>query len=182
MEMTGEELRKLVRETGKIPEEITHVGGSFDLRGTRVTDLGNLEHVGGDLYLRGTGVTDLGKLEHVGGDLYLEGSSVTELGKLEHVGGDLYLEGSSVTELGKLEHVGGYLDLRGTGVPHIFFKPAGEHGRTGPVFKLNGEALVQLGCFKGTRAQAVDAIREKYGPDSDYEKTVTAAFDEFERM
>ena len=140
--MTGIELRKIVRETGKIPEEITHVDGYLDLRRTAVTDLGELEHVGGYLDLEGTGVTDLGKLKHVGGSL----------------------------------------DLRRTGVPHVFFEPAGKNERTGPVFKMNGEALVQLGCFRGNRTQAVDAIREKYGPDSDYEKIVTAAFDKFERM
>jgi hypothetical protein len=95
------------------------VGGSLDLRDTKVTSLGKLTSVGGDLDLFNTKVTSLGKLTRVGGYLCLTNTKVTSLGKLISVGGDLNLTNTKVTSLGTLISVGGFLDLTNTKVTSL---------------------------------------------------------------
>jgi hypothetical protein len=57
----------------------------------------------------------------------------------------------------------------------VSFGPVGVEGRIGYAIAHDDEPRVQLGCFWGTRDEAVRAIRAKYGPDSAYESLVVAA-------
>ena len=60
----------------------------------------------------------------------------------------------------------------------VSFGPVGDIKRIGYAVKHDSGAMVKLGCFWGSRAEAVEAIREKYGADSTYEALVTAACNE----
>jgi hypothetical protein len=57
----------------------------------------------------------------------------------------------------------------------VSFGPVGDEGRIGYAVAHEDEPRVQLGCFWGAQAEAVTAIRKKYGADSAYEALVVAA-------
>ena len=60
----------------------------------------------------------------------------------------------------------------------VSFGPVGARRRIGYVVKHDGGAMVQLGCFWGDHASAIEAIRDKYDENSTYEAFVTAACNE----
>ena len=77
----------------------THIEGDLDLRGTKITSLGNIKSVEGSLNLNDcTNLTSLGNLEYVGRFLYLENcTNLSSLGNIKSVGGFLYLIGTNIT-------------------------------------------------------------------------------------
>ena len=97
------------------------------------------------------------------------------------VGGWLDLRGTAITSLPEGLTVGGSLDLRGTNIIGAQYN-CGEHGRAVYAYlRPGGERVVCLGCFIGGKEEAVAAIRAKYGPESEYEKKVLAAFEYHEK-
>ena len=89
--------------------------------------------------------------------------------------GGAYLGGTDLggTDLGGANLSGAYLG----GALGIFaFGPIGNEKRIGyAVADGKGGANVRLGCFWGSTAEAVAAVREKYGSDSDYAMVVALA-------
>ena len=57
----------------------------------------------------------------------------------------------------------------------VTFGPIGSALRIGYAVAHDKTAMVLLGCFWGTRKEALDAIRQKYGPRSAYAALVSAA-------
>jgi len=70
-----------------------HWGGYLNLRGTKITSLGNLHSVGGNLFLEETKITSLGNLKSVGGGLYLEGTPISETHSEEQIRQSIQVEG-----------------------------------------------------------------------------------------
>jgi hypothetical protein len=77
---------------------------------------------------------------------------------------------------GKVKVFGGYVYLRSLtdGI-----KDCGNQKRNVRPFVQKGEWRVQLGCFNGNKEQAIEAIRKKYGNNSDYEAKIIQAFQKF---
>ena len=102
----------------ELPENLT-VGGYLDLEGTEITELPQNLTVGGYLDLRGTEITELPENLTVGRSLDLRGTKITELPENLTVGGSLDLRGTKITELPENLTVGGYLDLGGTEITEL---------------------------------------------------------------
>lgn len=69
------------------------------------------------------------------------------------------------------------LYLRGTQIAGAQYKCGNEARAVYAYRHTSGKIVVSLGCFIGDEEEAVLAIRRKYGPDSEYEKKVIAAFE-----
>ena len=136
-------------------------------------DLGGANLSGADLSGANLSGTDLGGANLSGaylGGAYLGG---TDLGGTDLGGANLsgaYLGGAYI---GGANLSGAYLG----GALGIFaFGPIGNEKRIGyAVADGKGGANVRLGCFWGSTAEAVAAVREKYGSDSDYAMVVALA-------
>ena len=89
----------------KLPPNLEYAFCSLDLRNTIIKSLGKLKRVGGSLNLSGSQIEDLGDLEEVRFNLYLQNTPIKSLGKLKRVGVDLNLLGSQIENLGDLEEV-----------------------------------------------------------------------------
>ena len=89
----------------------------------------------------------------------------------------LYLRGTQITSLPEGLTVGGSLYLRGTQIAGAQYKCGNEARAVYAYRHTSGKIVVSLGCFIGDEEEAVLAIRRKYGPDSEYEKKVIAAFE-----
>ena len=63
----------------------------------------------------------------------------------------------------------------------IKFGPVGEHERTGYAVDHGDMIMVKLGCFWGTKKDALEAISEKYGENSEYAAAVEAACTELKK-
>ena len=129
----------------------------------------------GDLDLGATQITELPKGLTVGGSLDLEGSQIVELPKGLKVGSYLNLEGSQITELPKDLKVGGALYLRGsqiTNYPVVY--NCGHEGRA-IYLDLMDKSKIRIGCFIGTKSEALEAIIQKYG-DAEYAQQVRDCF------
>jgi len=105
----------IIKSLGKLKR----VGGSLNLSGSQIEDLGDLEEVRFNLYLQNTPIKSLGKLKRVGGDLNLLGSQIEDLGDLEEVRFNLYLQNTPIKSLGKLKRVGVDLNLLGSQIENL---------------------------------------------------------------
>ena len=129
------------------------------------------------LCLRGTQIASLPEGLTIGGWLDLEGTQITSLPEGLTVGGWLDLRGTQITSLPEGLTVGGSLDLEGTQITGAQYN-CGDEARAVYAYRhTSGKIVVSLGCFIGDEMEAVSAIRRKYGPDSEYEKRVIAAFE-----
>ena len=146
----------------KLNLEDLQVGGYLDLSGTGITSLPEDLQVGGYLDLSGTAITSLPKGLCVGGSLYLRNTAITSLPEDLQVGGSLYLSGTAITSLPKGLCVGDYLDLRNTAItsyPVVY--NCGNENRA-IYLDLVDKNLICIGCFKGTKEEAMKVIGAKY--------------------
>jgi len=60
------------------------------------------------------------------------------------------------------------------------FGPVGTEKRTGIAVKHDTCVMIQLGCFWGKSEEAIQAVREKYGRKSTYEKQIKLAVEMLE--
>jgi len=81
------------------------------LKGSKISELPELESVGGGLYLSHSKIESLPKLESTGGYLFLNDSPLADLGNLKSVGGDLDLGNCQIKSLPMLSYVEGGLTL-----------------------------------------------------------------------
>ena len=126
--------------------------------------------VGGYLDLNGTSITALPDNLFVGGSLYLRDTSITALPDNLSVGGYLDLRGTSITALPDNLSVGGYLDLSGTAITNYPVMYDCGHEARAIYLDLKDKSLCHIGCFKGTKQQAIEAISRKYkGSDVMYD-------------
>jgi hypothetical protein len=106
----------------------------------------------------------------VDGSLDLSGcTSLTTLPDNLSVGGALYLSDcTSLTTLPDNLSVGGWLDLQGcTSLDYPIVHDCGEHKRSIWLDYKNKKHIC-MGCFEGTKKQAIKAIKAKYkGVDCD---------------
>ena len=103
------------------------------------------------------------------GSLDLEGcTGLTSLPENLSVGGSLNLEGcTGLTSLPENLSVGGYLNLEGcTGlIDYPVIHNCGNEKRIIYIKKKNPK-LIHIGCFVGTQKEAINAVKLKYGNDS----------------
>lgn len=137
-------------------------------------------HIDGDVTVHSG--DDISALAGVGLSLHLNGcTGLTELPEGLSVGGWLNLSGcTGLTELPEGLSVGKSLYLNGcTGLTNVTWlsERVGDYARMAAVYTTRGIHCISLGCFAGSRGEAVAAIRRKYGDNSDYERVVAEAFD-----
>ena len=130
--------------------------GSLDLQGTQITKLPERLSVGGYLDLEGTQITKLPEGLSVGGSLDLRGTQITKLPEGLSVGGTLYLDGTQITNY-----------------PVVY--DCGDDNRA-IYLDLKNKTLIHIGCFVGTKDEAIDAIKDKY--DDDVRDTYIAKVEE----
>jgi hypothetical protein len=109
--------------------------------------------------------------------LDLRGMPITSLPEGLTVGGLLDLEETQITSLPEGLTVGGSLDLEETQITGAQYNCGDKSRAVYAYWHTSGKIVVSLGCFIGDEDEAVLAIRLKYGPDSEYEKKVIAAFE-----
>ena len=129
------------------------------------------------LNLRGTPITSLPEGLTVGGSLNLRGTPITSLPEGLTVGGSLNLRCTPITSLPEGLTVRGSLDLGETQITGAQYNCGDKSRSVYAYWHTSGKIVVSLGCFIGDEDEAVLAIRLKYGPDSEYEKKVIAAFE-----
>ena len=79
-----------------LPDKLTHVGGWFDLRNTKITQLPNNLTVNDSLDLSNTKITQLPDNLTVGGSLYLNNTKITQLPDNLAVDGSLHLHNTPI--------------------------------------------------------------------------------------
>ena len=89
----------------------------------------------------------------------------------------LNLRGTPITSLPEGLTVRGSLDLGETQITGAQYNCGDKSRSVYAYWHTSGKIIVSLGCFIGDEDEAVLAIRLKYGPDSEYEKKVIAAFE-----
>ena len=104
---------------------------------------------------------------NIEGDLDLEGTNITELPDNLTVGGYLYLEGTKITELPDNLIVGGGLHLEWTNIKGVVYD-CGKYNRA-IYLDLVDKSLIRIGCFKGTKNEAIEAVKQKYSGDEQIE-------------
>jgi len=170
---------------GKLnPELGLKIRCSLDLRGTAITELPEGLKVGGDLDLEGTAITELPEGLKIGGYLDLEGAAITALPEDLEVGRYLDLKDTAITELPEDLEVGRYLYLGGTDItnyPVVY--NCGDDSRA-IYLDLKDKELIRIGCFIGTKDEAISRISEKYSGTAkeDYINKVIECFNMYKGM
>ena len=77
------------------------------------------------------------------------------------VGGYLDLEGTAITSLPDNLSVGGYLYLQGTAITYPVVYNCGRSDRQIQL-KFSDRTKILIGCFEGTKEEAIKAISERY--------------------
>ena len=94
-------------DENKLFEKVKKISRNAEFRGSKVTNLGNLQSIGGDALFTHSPITNLGKLQLIGGVADLHLSLITDLGNLQSIGGDAWFNSSKLTNLGNLQSIGG---------------------------------------------------------------------------
>jgi hypothetical protein len=99
-----------------LPDNLTHIGKTLDLRRSKIEDLNNLERVDGSINLcECNNLKSLGKLRKVGGFIDLDYTQITKMPDfIVNVNGYLSLINSKIEDLNNLERVDGTLFLNYT--------------------------------------------------------------------
>jgi hypothetical protein len=124
------------------------------------------------LYLWGTAIKELPEGLSVGGSLYLRGTAIKELPEGLSVRGDLDLRETAIKELPEGLSVGGNLDLEGTAInnyPLVY--NCGNQNRA-IYLDLKDKTIIHIGCFKGTKQEALSAVSMKYGRSIYYQQII----------
>ena len=93
----------------------------------------------------------------------MRGTNISELPDNLSVGDSL--EGTNISELDNLS-VGGFLYLRGTNIsdyPVVY--NCGDEDRA-IYLDLKDKSIIRIGCFKGTKEEAISAVENRYSGDS----------------
>ena len=148
----------------KLPDNL-QVRGSIYLLDIQIEELPDNLKVDGYLDLQGTQIKELPINLQVHGSLNLQGTQIKKLPNNLKVGGYLDLENTQIKELPINLQVVGSLYLQGTQIEN--YPISYNCGRENRVIYLNlkDKNLIRIGCFKGTKEEAIRAIREKYTGD-----------------
>ena len=170
-----------------IPDNLT-VGGYLDLSGcTSLTAIPDNLAVGESLYLIDcTSLTAIPDNLTVGGSLYLiDCTSLTAIPDNLTVGGSLDLSGcTSLTAISDNLTVGGSLYLSGcTSLKNYpVVHNCGKVNRSIYIKKQNTK-LIHIGCFVGTKKEAINSVSNKYKHDSNgYISKIKECFEIAERL
>lgn len=138
---------EILAKYGITPDNLT-LDGYLDLYGTAITALPDNLTVVRDLDFEGTGITVLPSNLTVGNNLCLRDTAITAIPDDLNVDGRLHLEGTAITNYPVVYNCGNwnrtiYLDLK-------------------------DKSIVRIGCFRGTKSEAIEAVRKRYtGSDAD---------------
>ena len=125
----------------KLPNNL-QVDGYLDLENTQIKELPINLQVVGSLNLQGTQIKKLPNNLKVGVYLNLQGTQIKELPENLQVVGSLYLEGTQIENYPISYNCG-----RANRAIHL---------------DLKDKNLIRIGCFKGTKEEAIRAISKKY--------------------
>jgi hypothetical protein len=121
----------------------------------------------GNLDLRGTDIVELPENLSIIGFLDLEKTNISKLSENLTVGGFLDVRNTSITELPKNLTVSGLLELRGTNITnHPVVYNCGYNNRA-IYIDLEDKSLIRIGCFKGTKEEAIQAVTREYQNKND---------------
>ena len=123
-------------------------------------DLGlNIE---GDLYLEGADITQLPDNLSVKGFLDLRDTEITQLPENLNVNGDLFLSGTKITQLPDDLNVNGGLFLERTNITNYPVVYDCGRSKRAIYLDLKDKNIIHIGCFQGTKDQAIEAIKKEY--------------------
>jgi hypothetical protein len=145
----------------KLPDNLT-VSGWLDLSRTNIRELPDNLTVLGALNLSYTRIKKLPDNLTVGGALNLSHTKIKKLPDSLAVGGNLYIDNSKITELLDNLTIGGELYMEGCDIINYpLVNNCGNVNRT-IYLDLQDKSLIAIGCFKGTKEEAINRINEKY--------------------
>ncbi len=140
----------------------------------------------GSLTIENSGVISLPQNLGIEKHLYMTGSSIKKLPEGLIVGGNLYIDNSSVTHFPKNFKIDNQIWLPGTKV--INYPVVYGCGTQDRVIYLwpNDQTRIQIGCFRGTRDEAIYAVKKRYAavPDAmkDYVNKINQCFEMKEKL
>lgn len=130
-------------------DKITMITGSALLRGTNLTNLGNVKEIWGELDIETAKLTSLGKVENVWGDIQMTGNTnLKSFGELKRVGGSVFLDNSKIKSLGKIENIEKSLYLNDSEVEDL-----GELTSIGKSIFFTGSRVTSTGKLKTIGSQ-----------------------------
>ena len=91
----------------------------------------------------------------------------------------LDLQGTQITKLPEGLSVGGSLDLQGTQITNYPVVYDCGNSKRAIYLNLKDKTLIHIGCFVGTKDEAIDAIKDKYD-DGDRDAYITKVNECFE--
>ena len=158
----GTKMYYSINKNGLLVVDDLNINRSLDLSDTEISKLPDNLSIKGNLGLGNTQMTELPNGLIVNGWLDISNTKISKLPKGLIISDNLDISNTQITELPNDLIVGGWLDLRDTKITNYPISYGCGDKKRAIYLDLKDKTLIQIGCFKGTKKEAIAKISIDY--------------------